>query len=124
MNDRFKGLGKLEKRRFTEEAAVRDRPRSGQEAEPIQKQKPVAEKPEPIKGRMVSMEGAYHDLVDELTFVPRRLNASRSDVFRAAVLCLSQQSDAAIEKLLKGVSESPLDCVRKDSRYQAMHSDD
>lgn len=56
---------------------------------------------EPIKSRTVSMEDEYHELVDLLRIVPRRANLSRSDVFRAALVTLSNLPLADIKAALE-----------------------
>ena len=82
-----------------------------------------AARPQPIQGRMVSMEQGYHDLVDEMTYLAPRTKISRSDVIRAGLLALSKMSDTEAETMLKAVSENSVNALLRDKRYQAITSD-
>ncbi|MEQ4694005.1 hypothetical protein [Providencia manganoxydans] len=72
---------------------------------------------EPIKSRTVSMEDEYHELVDLLRIVPRRANLSRSDVFRAALVTLSNlplvDIKAALELSLETKPEQIKDLIKE-----------
>lgn len=83
-----------------------------------------AARPQPIQGRMVSMEQGYHDLIDELTFTAKRAKVSRSDVIRAGILALSAMSDEELEAALKTVAGNSVGSLLRDKRYIGLASQD